>query len=68
MGRSVLRVSTRVFAAPVVGLLYGITYYQIFPIGGTLALNAGLAASAPGVAAEFATERAVVRWGGGGWH
>ncbi len=41
---------------PIVAVLYGVVYYPILPSAETIAVNAGLAASAAGVLLEFSLE------------
>lgn len=55
------RADPRLLLLPVVALLYGAIYYPVLPPGLAFALNTGLAASALGVAAEFAAEKAAIR-------
>jgi len=57
----VSRLDARLLVLPLVALLYGVIYYPILPAELTLSVNAGLAASAVGVGAEFSVERAFLR-------
>ena len=59
--RQMVGVDSRLLVLPLVALLYGVVYYPILPAGLTLAVNAGLAASAVGVGVEFWVERALLR-------
>ncbi len=53
---------TRYVTLPILALLYGVVYFPILPSSLTLAVNAGLVASALGVAVEFGMEKALLRW------
>lgn len=52
--------NSRHLVLPLVAGLYGLIYFPILPAGLTLALNAGLVASAVGVGVEFSVERTFV--------